>query len=100
MKRAVSVLLIICMAFCAGCGEANPTVDVEAQLLEADRLFFEGNYEEVILTLETVLEVEPATVRGYLRLSDAYIARGEEDKALELLQRGLEITGDEEIAAR
>ena len=100
MKRAVSVLLIICMAFCAGCGEAKPTVDVEAQLLEADRLFLEGNYEEVILTLETVLEVEPATVRGYLRLSDAYIARGEEDKALELLQRGLEITGDEEIAAR
>ena len=100
MKRAVSVLLIICMAFCAGCGEANPTVDVEAQLLEADRLFFEGNYEEVILTLETVLEVEPATVRGYLRLSDAYIAKGEEDKALELLRRGFENTGDEQIAAR
>lgn len=88
------------MAICAGCGEAKPTVDVEAQLLEADRMFLEGNYEEVIPTLETVLEAEPATVRGYLRLSDAYIARGEENKALELLQRGLELTDDEEIAAR
>lgn len=99
MKRIISTLLIALMIFAIGC-ENTPIFDTESALAEAERFFLEGNYEEVILTLETVIEVEPANARGYLRLSDAYIARGEREKALELLQQGLEITGDAEIAAR
>lgn len=100
MKRIIAIIMIVSVTICVGCGTKRPAVDIEGQLLEADRLFSEGSYEEVISTLEAVLELEPATVKGYLRLSDAYIAKGEEDKALELLQRGLDLTGDEEIAAR
>ena len=107
MKK-ITIALAIAMLLCAVCSCAprepeqpiQPAFNVEAELTNAERLFLEGNYEEVILTLETVLEIEPASVQGYLRLSDAYIARGEEEKALELLKRGLEQTGDEQIAAR
>ena len=62
MKRIIAIIMIVSVTICVGCGTKRPAVDIEGQLLEADRLFFEGNYEEVILTLETVLEVEPATV--------------------------------------
>ena len=107
MKRLGVLMLAMAMLAQFGCEPAAPeeiaaapAYDIQAQLEKAERLFLEGNYEEVILTLDTVLEIEPANVQGYLRLSDAYIARGESYKALELLKRGLEVTGDEQIAAR
>ena len=107
MKRLGILMLAMAMLAQFGCEPAAPeeiaaapAYDIQAQLEKAEQLFLEGNYEEVILTLDTVLEIEPANVQGYLRLSDAYIARGESYKALELLKRGLEVTGDEQIAAR
>lgn len=107
MKRLGVLMLAMAILMLFGCETAvpeeiaaAPAYDIQAQLEKAEQLFLEGNYEEVILTLDTVLEIEPANVQGYLRLSDAYIARGESYKALELLKRGLEVTGDEQIAAR
>ena len=107
MKRLGILMLAMAILMLFGCETAvpeeiaaAPAYDIQAQLEKAEQLFLEGNYEEVILTLDTVLEIEPANVQGYLRLSDAYIARGESYKALELLKRGLEVTGDEQIAAR
>ena len=107
MKRLGILMLAMAMLVLFGCETAvpeeiagAPAYDIQAQLEKAEQLFLEGNYEEVILTLDTVLEIEPANVQGYLRLSDAYIARGESYKALELLKRGLELTGDKQIAAR
>lgn len=97
------VICLICVLFLAACTPKEKELlafDVETELANAERLLLEGNYEEVILTLETVLEIEPANVRGYLMLADTYIARGEEEKTLALLQKGLDLTGDEEIAAR
>ena len=96
-------ICLICVLFLAACTPKEKELlafNVETELANAERLLLEGNYEEVILTLETVLEVEPANVRGYLMLADTYIARGEEEKALALLQKGLDLTGDEEIAVR
>lgn len=107
MKRLGVLMLAMAMLAQFGCEPAAPeeiaaapAYDIQAQLEKAEQLFLEGNYEEVILTLDTVLEIEPANVQGYLRLSDAYIARGESYKALELLKRGLELTGDKQITAR
>ena len=102
MKRIFTIILAIILftAACAPKEPVQPAFDVQAELSNAERLFLEGNYEEVILTLETVLEIEPANVRGYLMLADTYIAKGEAEKALELLKKGLEKTGDEQIAAR
>ena len=99
MKRLGILMLAMAILMLFGCETAvpeeiatAPAYDIQAQLEKAERLFLEGNYEEVILTLDTVLEIEPANVQGYLRLSDAYIARGESYKALELLKRGQEKT--------
>lgn len=107
MKRLGILMLAMAILMLFGCETAvpeeiatAPAYDIQAQLEKAERLFLEGNYEEVILTLDTVLEIEPANVQGYLRLSDAYIARGESYKALELLKRGQEKTGDVQITAR
>ncbi|MBQ3200759.1 MAG: tetratricopeptide repeat protein [Clostridia bacterium] len=103
-KRYIAAALAACMLLLAGCRKgpepAENTFDAAAELGKAEQLFLEGNYEEVILTLETVLEIEPANVQGYLRLSDAYLLRGDREKALQLLQKGFELTGDEQIAQR
>lgn len=64
-------ICLICVLFLAACTPKEKellALNVETELANAERLLLEGNYEEVILTLETVLEVEPANVRGYLML--------------------------------
>ena len=71
MKRLGILMLAMAILMLFGCETAvpeeiatAPAYDIQAQLEKAERLFLEGNYEEVILTLDTVLEIEPANVRG------------------------------------
>ena len=72
MKK-ITIALAIAMLLCAVCSCAprepeqpiQPAFNVEAELTNAERLFLEGNYEEVILTLETVLEIEPASIKVF-----------------------------------
>ena len=66
----------------------------------AERYLSEKNYEQAIIEFEKILEIEPMNVEAYLGLADAYIGKGDTDKALEILRKGLEQTGDARIQAK
>ena len=74
---------------------ASSGVSDDLQL--AERYLSEQNYEQAVIEFQKVLEIEPMNVEAYLGLADAYIGLGETDKAIEILQEGLEKTGDERI---
>ncbi len=64
----------------------------------AERYLNEQNYEQAIIEFQKVLEIEPMNVDAYLGIAEAYLAMGDESKALEWLNKGYEETGDERIA--
>ncbi len=63
----------------------------------AERFISEQNYEQAIIEYEKVLEIEPKNVDAYLKLAELHEKNGDPNKALEVLQRGLENTSDDKI---
>lgn len=57
------------------------------------------NYEQAVIEFQRVLEIEPMNVDAYLGLANTYIGLGNTEKALEILQRGMEVTGDSRLQA-
>ena len=70
---------------------------VRTTLQLADRYLSEQNYEQAIIEFEKVLEIEPMNVDAYLGLSEAYLALGETDKAVKILEEGIEKTGSDKL---
>ena len=65
---------------------------VRTTLQLADRYLSEQNYEQAIIEFEKVLEIEPMNVDAYLGLAEAYMAFGKTDKAIRILEDGIEKT--------
>ena len=70
---------------------------VRTTLQLADRYLSEQNYEQAIIEFEKVLEIEPMNVDAYLGIAEAYMALGETDKAVEILEEGIEKTGSDKL---
>ena len=66
----------------------------------AERYLSEQNYEQAIIEFEKILEIEPMNVEAYIGLAEAYIGKGDTEKALEILRNGLEQTGDARLQAK
>ena len=73
---------------------------VRTTLQLADRYLSEQNYEQAIIEFEKVLEIEPMNVDAYLGIAEAYMALGETDKAVEILEEGIEKTGSDRLRER
>ncbi len=58
----------------------------------------ELQYERAIAEYEAAIEIEPNNEEAYLALVDAYMAMGDDDSALAVLNRGAERTGSGELA--
>ena len=78
----------------------SPSYQVSHGLKLAERYLSEQNYQQAVIEFLNVLEIEPMNVDAYLGLADAYIGLGEIDKAIEILQEGLDRTGDDRIRAK
>jgi tetratricopeptide (TPR) repeat protein len=65
-----------------------------------EKYLLEMNYEEAILCFDRLIEIEPRNVRGYMGLAEIYVGLGNSDKAVEVLQSGMQqISNDVEISA-
>ena len=78
----------------------SATSGISDKLQLAERYLNEQNYEQAIIEYQKVLEIEPMNVAAYLGLADAYIGKGEPDKAISALRDGLEQTKDDKIKTR
>ena len=70
---------------------------IRTTLQLADRYLSEQNYEQAIIEFEKVLEIEPMNVDAYLGLAEAYMALGQTDKAVRILEEGIEKTDNDRL---
>lgn len=70
---------------------------LQRQLNLGQKYLNELNYEQAVVAYELALEIDPLSAEAYLGLAEAYVAQDNYEKAVEILQKGYEITGNEDI---
>ena len=73
---------------------------VTEMLSTAQKYLVEMDYERAIAEFNKVIELDPMNADAYLGLAEAYEKSGDIDKAIETLEKGFELTGDERLQAR
>ena len=73
---------------------------VTEMLSTAQKYLVEMDYERAIAEFNKVIELDPMNADAYLGLAEAYEKSGDVDKAVETLEKGFELTGDERLQAR
>lgn len=62
----------------------------------AARFLLEEDYEAAVVAFTNAIETDPKCVEAYTGLADVYLLMGDDDKALEIIERGQAETGDTE----
>lgn len=70
---------------------------LQRQLNLGQKYLNELNYEQAVVAYELALEIDPLSAEAYLGLAEAYVAQDNYEKAVEILQKGYEVTGNEDI---
>lgn len=93
------IIAIIAIIVAALCIDFTPQerVDVSSLMSTAQKYLIENQYEQAIAEFNKVIEIEPMNVDAYLGLAEAYVGMGDTDKAIEVLNKGYEITGDDRL---
>ena len=91
MKRLVSILLCCVLIITATACQKPEVPLTAAELLDlGEKYLLELDYEQALVQFLKVIEVEPMNARAYLAAAEAYLAMGDEEKAIAILQQGLE----------
>ena len=97
---AAVLLLVVAAGVALAMNLGQEDIDIAEQLSLGEKYLQEMNYEKAILAFNKVIKVDPRNVKAYLGLADAYVGTGDTDKAIETLEKGLELTGDERLEER
>ena len=97
MKRICSWLLTLALVLglCA-CGQSAEAKWQEQYDLGM-RYLSEGNYEEAIIAFTAAIEIDPRRPDAYEKAAEVYVAMGDLDSALAILDSGFEATGAESL---
>lgn len=68
---------------------------LQEQLELGQKYLNELDYVQAIIAYETAIEIDPMSVDAYLGLANAYVAQGEYEKALEVLQSGYNLNSSD-----
>lgn len=97
------VICIICAAalaiLLAGNGKENTEALWQEQYDLGNRYLSNGNYEEAIVAFCAAIDIDPKRPEAYRGAANAYIAMGDYESAADILDRGAEETGDEDMKA-
>jgi len=97
MKRIIIFAMVLCLFTACAKPVVAPTA---SELLDlGEKYLLELNYEQALVQFLAVIEVEPMNARAYIGAAEAYVALGDKDSAIAVLEQGLEATGDAAIAA-
>jgi len=96
MKRiaAAALCLLLFLSACSKTGAAPSAWQEQYDL--GIRYLGEGNYEEAIIAFTAAIEIDPKNADAYLSLAEVYIARGDADKAAEILRQAIAEIGETE----
>ena len=92
----IAVIAIIVAAFCIDFKPAEKA-DIPSLVSTAQKYLIENNYEQAIAKFNKIIEIDPMNVDAYIGIADAYIGMGDTGKAIEWLEKGYALTGDERL---
>ena len=90
--------LLLALLTLTACGTRAPTWQEQYDL--GVRYLRDGNYEEAILAFSAAIEIDPKRTETYVSLAEAYVAADDDEKAVETLLQGYEVTGDRDLQTR
>lgn len=90
------LMLALCFASCAKSTESTEDPWQEQYDLGV-RYLSKENYEEAALTFAAAIEIDPKRAEAYAAAAEAYMALGDADSAMAILQQGYEATNDETL---
>ena len=91
----VAVSVVVAVYFLRGNSERPMSA---AEMLNlGEKHLIELDYEQALVHFLNVIEIEPRNSRAYLGAAEAYVALGQHENALEILELGYERTDDEGI---
>lgn len=95
MRKVKKFLVVLVAILFTACSTNTETWQEKYDL--GMRYLTEGNYEEAILSFTAAIEIDPRMPEAYVGMADAYIGLGEYDKAIEILQKGMENANNSEM---
>ena len=95
---AAAVLLIALIADIAI--NNTPANRLSRQLDLGNRYLNEQNYELAIVEFDKVIAIDPMNVEAYLGKADAYIGMRDLSSALQTIQTGYDLTGDDRLEVK
>ncbi len=78
----------------------NTDSRLERELSLGDRYLEDMDYEQAVAAYEDALAIDDKCVEAYLGLAETYVKMGDIDKAIDILLRGIEKTGSQELMDR
>ena len=94
---AAIVLIAVAVAITGFITQSSSGREYKEHLELGNRYLSELEYEQAIIELRAAIEIEPNNSEAYLALSEVYVAMGDYENAIAVLQEGYEATGDEEL---
>lgn len=96
-----TILAIIAVIIAAVCISFSPNAskNIEEMFSTAQKYLVEQNYEQAVAEFSKIIELDPMNADAYLGLAQTYIEMGDTEKAVEMLEKGFELTQDERIKA-
>lgn len=98
-KSVTMIWLIICMML-SSCGVQSTESAWQEQYDLGVRYLSDGNYEEAIIAFTAAIEIDPKQPDAYIGASEAYMAMGDTEAAISILEEGLAETNNEKIQNR
>ena len=83
------ILVAICVIIVAG---NNNEYDINEKLSQAENYFEMMDYDKTIATYNSIISMDKTCVDAYLGLATVYSEKGNEGKALDILEQGLDAT--------
>ena len=100
-KRLTTILctLMLVMTMGAGCGK-TPAAQALEHITMGEKYLLELNYEQAVVSFLQAIDIDPMNPQGYAGAAEAYVALGDTDAAVAILEAGVRATGDAGLSAR
>ncbi len=95
MKKLLSVILVVTLSLTlfTSCASVDKAL-ASTYLNLGEKYLTDLDYEQAVVYFNKVIEVEPKNERAYLGAAEAYVALGDIDSAIAILEQGIEAVDD------
>lgn len=94
----VAIIVICTIVFVLLTGRESPTKKVAELLDLGNKYLTEQDYEQAVVVFREVIDIDPRCEEAYRGMADVYVAMGDYESAIDILQQGIAQTNSEELS--